>query len=80
MKIDPEKDLISSGTLDSLALMQLIIFIEGKFGVPVADAEVIPDHFRTINLIKALIEQKQERIKAQAGDGGLAERAAGSTE
>jgi acyl carrier protein len=57
--IDPDQDLITTGLLDSLAIMQLILFVEERFGVPVADVEVIPDNFRTLNMIKSFIERKQ---------------------
>ena len=57
--IDPDKDLIAAGLVDSLAIMQLILFVEERFKVPVADIEVVPDNFRTLNLIKSFIENKQ---------------------
>jgi acyl carrier protein len=58
-KIDPNESLISTGVLDSLALLRLIAFIEEQFGVIVGDAEVIPENFETINEIKEFIEQKK---------------------
>lgn len=57
-KLDPDQSLISSGILDSLALLRLIGFVEEKFEVYVEDDEVIPDNFETINVIKTLVEQK----------------------
>jgi acyl carrier protein len=57
--IDPDQDLITTGLLDSLAIMQLILFVEERFGVPVDDVEVVPDNFRTLNMIKGFIERKQ---------------------
>lgn len=58
-EIDPNESLISSGILDSLALLRLIFFLEEQLGVTVQDGEVIPDNFQTLNLIKAFIEKKQ---------------------
>jgi acyl carrier protein len=57
-KIDPDQSLISSGVVDSLALLRLITFIEEQFGVVVEDDEVIPDNFQSINVMKGLVEQK----------------------
>jgi len=57
-KLDPDASLISSGVVDSLALLRLISFIEEKFGVVIEDEEVVPDNFETLNVIKGMIESK----------------------
>jgi len=58
-KIDPDLDLISRGYIDSLAMMQLILFIEERFDVKVGEDEVQPDNFRSLNRIAAFVENKQ---------------------
>jgi acyl carrier protein len=59
-KIDPNESLISSGVLDSLALLRLIAFLEEQMGVTVDDSEVIPENFESINEIKSFIEKKKQ--------------------
>ena len=46
------------GILDSLALMQLVAFIEEEFGVEIDDAEMTADNFRTVADIGGLVTQK----------------------
>ena len=58
-KLDPDQSLVSSGVIDSLAILRLITFIEETFGVTVEDDEVVPENFETINVIKAFVEAKQ---------------------
>lgn len=58
-KIDPDESLISSGVLDSLALLRVIAFIEEQFGITVEDSEVIPENLETVNDIRSFIEKKQ---------------------
>jgi acyl carrier protein len=58
-QIDPDQDLINSGLLDSVAILRLILFIEEQFGVRIEDGEVLPDNFRTINLVKSFVQAKQ---------------------
>jgi D-alanine--poly(phosphoribitol) ligase subunit 2 len=58
--IDPDESLISSGIIDSLALMRLISFIEDRFEVRIDDGEVIPDNFETINIIKEFLASKKD--------------------
>lgn len=48
-----ETDLIESGLLDSLALVELIFFVEQEFSIQVPLDEV--DHFRSIKNIASLI-------------------------
>ena len=59
-KIDPDDSLISSGVLDSMALLQLIAFVEQRFGITVDDDEVNLENFQTVNNIKALVEKKSQ--------------------
>ena len=47
-ELDPDASLISSGIVDSLALLRLIAFIEEKFGVVIEDEEVVSDNFETL--------------------------------
>ena len=56
--IDPDQSLISSGVLDSVALLRLILFLEEQFGINVGRDEVVPDNFETINNMKAFIQRK----------------------
>lgn len=46
------------GVLDSVGLMQLITFIEERFGVEIGDDELTSSHFGTISDIAALVDQK----------------------
>jgi acyl carrier protein len=56
--LDPDTSLVSSGVIDSLAILRLITFLEEKFGIAVEDEEVVPENFETINVIKAFVEDK----------------------
>ena len=51
-----ETDLIDSGLLDSLALVELLFAIEQEFGVTLDLAEFDIDNFRTIRRIGETIE------------------------
>jgi acyl carrier protein len=73
-KIDPNLDLISRGYIDSLAMMQLILFIEERFDVKVGEDEVLPDNFRTLNRIAEFVENKQRALahELEGAPGGAA--------
>lgn len=57
-RIASEDSLISSGVIDSLALLRLIGFIEERFDVTIEDQEVIPDNFETLSAIESYVSQK----------------------
>jgi acyl carrier protein len=56
--IDPYESLVTSGIVDSLALLRLVTYLEERFGVTFEYDEVIPDNFETIHGIKTLVESK----------------------
>lgn len=58
-KLELDDELISSGLLDSMALLRLIVFIEEQFGVSVEDGDLMPENFQSISLIKTYVESKQ---------------------
>ncbi len=61
--LQPNGSLISSGILDSLALLKLLLFIEERFSLKVKDGEVTPTNFETVNRITAFIEGKTTNVE-----------------
>jgi acyl carrier protein len=53
--------LISGGVLDSLALVELVSFLEGRFGISIDEDDLVPEHFETMAAIAALVEAKRQR-------------------
>jgi acyl carrier protein len=50
-----DEDLIESGVLDSLGIFQLVAFLEERFGVAIADSEITPENFGTLERIERLV-------------------------
>lgn len=55
--LSDETSLLGSH-LDSLALVQLVAFIEEEFDVTIEDAEVTANNFRTVGDIERLVRGK----------------------
>jgi len=66
--IDRNESLIHAGILDSLTLLQLIAFIEERFGVVVDEADMNPENFQTINAATAFVERKAGGSEARKTD------------
>ncbi|MGI8842661.1 MAG: acyl carrier protein [Gemmatimonadaceae bacterium] len=52
--------LIQGAILDSLATVQLVAFLEERFGIEVQAHEASVDHLNTLDDIAALVQQKME--------------------
>ncbi len=59
----PDESLISTGILDSVAVLKLLLFIEEHFSLLIGDGEVTPTNFETVNQITAFIESKSPKTK-----------------
>ena len=59
--VDANTRLIDSGLIDSMALMQIIAFIEEQTAVRISDDEVMPDNFQTVGSMERLIERLRSR-------------------
>ena len=50
--------LLESGILDSLGILDLVTFLEQEFSITIADDELVPDNFQTIDGIVAFVERR----------------------
>jgi len=57
-QITPDENIFSSAAVNSLFLLQMIMFLEREFGIRIENADLEMDNFRTITTIAALIERK----------------------
>ena len=47
-KLSEDEDLLSSGILDSLGILQLVAFMEKTFGIRIPDEDVMFDNFQSV--------------------------------
>lgn len=53
-----EGDPLAEGLLDSLAIEQLLVFIEDELGVVLEDEEITPDAFSSLDAVAGLVDGK----------------------
>ena len=53
-----EASFVEEGVIDSMNVMELILFVEESFGVEVADEEIIPDNFNSVRKIANYVRAK----------------------
>src|SRR5262249_38859647 len=71
--IGDSESLIDAGLIDSTGVLGLVAFLEGEFGLRMADAEIVPETLDTIRAIVTFVEGKrannsQSSSPAKAGD------------
>jgi acyl carrier protein len=50
-----DDDLLSGGIVDSMGVMQLVGFVEDRFGVPLADGDIVAENFRSVRALADLV-------------------------
>lgn len=58
--VAPDLDIFASGLVSSLFAMQLVVHLEGTFGITISGAELKLDNFRTIEAMTALVQRLRD--------------------
>lgn len=61
-----QDDLLQGGILDSLAILDLVAFVEQNFGIVLSDEELIPENFQTIERLSVFVQGKSHFEANQA--------------
>jgi acyl carrier protein len=62
-----ETSLLETGILDSLSLLRLVVFVQERFGIAVDDADLVPEHFDTVDAICTYLRSRAGEGASQAG-------------
>jgi acyl carrier protein len=57
--LKPDDDLIGSGILDSLAMVNLVTHLEKHYGIVVGAEEMSPDNFGSVSALARFVAGKQ---------------------
>lgn len=52
-------DALTQGLLDSLAMEQLIAFLENRFAISFSDEELVPENFDSMRSLADLVDAKK---------------------
>ncbi len=54
-----DASLLENGIIDSMNVMELVLFLEEKLGIKVEDFEIVPENFDSVSNLAAFARQKQ---------------------
>lgn len=57
-----DQSLIESDVMDSTGVLELVSFIEERFGIAMADAEIVPANLDSVARIVAFVDRKREPV------------------
>jgi acyl carrier protein len=73
--LDDDASLLDTGTMDSTGVLELITFLEQRFGVEVGDREILPENFDSIRRVAAFVEKKLADPSARPAPVSAGDRA-----
>jgi acyl carrier protein len=57
--IASDENLLSKGIVDSHGVMELVGFLEDRYGISVGDEDLSPENFESVQSIAAFVERKR---------------------
>jgi len=55
-----DASFLENGIIDSMNVLELVMFVEEKFKVHVDDSEIVPDNFDSVTKLAEFISQKKK--------------------
>jgi acyl carrier protein len=53
-----DTSFLEEGIVDSMGIMELVMFVDEQFGITVEDEELVPDNFDSVSRLAAYIHSK----------------------
>lgn len=53
-----DASFLENGIVDSMNIMEIVMFVEEQFGIKVEDHEITPDHFDSVEKIARFVQAK----------------------
>lgn len=53
---------LEEGIVDSQGVMELVMFIEERYGISVDDTDIVPDNFDSVSRLAAYIRRKTVKV------------------
>ncbi len=61
-----DRSFLESGIIDSTGMLELVSFVEQKYGITVKDSELLPENLDSLRNISQFVERKREGAAVKA--------------
>jgi len=65
-ELDEAASLLDKGLIDSTGVLEMVAFLEERFGIQVADAEMLPENLDSVRGLVAYVQGKLGAAQAAA--------------
>ena len=55
----PDASFLDNGIVDSMNVLELVMFVEEKFGIQVGDGDIVPDNFDSVSRLANYVRSKE---------------------
>ncbi len=62
--LDAEASFLETGVIDSTGVLELVGFLEERYGIKVADEDLTPENLDSLGRIEAFVEKKRAAAEA----------------
>ena len=59
LDVKNDDQLIESGLLDSLGILDVVTYLEEEFNISISDDELTPDNFQSISAMSGYVQRKK---------------------
>jgi acyl carrier protein len=56
--IEPDESLVQRGVVDSTGVLELVEFLQSRYGISVKDEEITTDNLDSLNAIASYVQRK----------------------
>ena len=60
-----DQSFLESGVIDSTGLLELVSFVEQRYGIAIADRELLPENLDSLRNISQFVARKLEAVGAK---------------
>jgi acyl carrier protein len=64
--LSDDDSLVEKGLIDSTGILELVSFLEERYGVDIQDTELVPENLDSINALTRFVEKKLSAIPKHA--------------
>ena len=55
-----DDSFLQTGVIDSTGMLELVAFVEGRYGIAVEDAELVPQNLDSLAAVAAFVARKRQ--------------------
>jgi acyl carrier protein len=59
-EVSPDDDLLAKGLVDSHGVMELVGFLEDRYGITVRDEDLTPENFQSLSAIEQYVASRRD--------------------